>query len=83
MPESGSVVRALEEVAADNDPRDGCAHADAAKAALPQAREQEALLREYRESHRWERNVWVVEDGLQVLKICPCTLCKRARKVLP
>ena len=91
QPESGAVVKALEWYHAadlqsvewgitENLEKQPTFHA---LRALPLAREQEALLREYMESHRVEAMMGDLMEGVKVLQECTCDLCERARKVLP
>ena len=82
MPDSGPVVKALERVAA-HDGRCCTWSQELAEVALPLAREQEALLRAYVENHRTQRQGGALLEGRRPPEECPCTLCERARKVLP
>ena len=90
MPESGSVVKALEWFVTHSH-EDVCScsctmNTDPngfAEEALPMAREQEALLRAYMEAHRVARRQWALMEGDKVLLGCPCDLCECTRKVLP
>ena len=80
MPDSGPVVKALEETFAALIVHDseGCGACESARpvveAALDLAREQEALLREYRENH--------LATGCEGDSTRRCELCERTRKVL-
>ena len=83
MPESGSVVKALEWYLADDERSVEAGIMENVEKrpafhAVPLAREQEALLLAYMEDHRLEdyRLTRVLR------KECPCDSCKRTRKVL-
>ena len=82
MPESGPVVKALERISAHDN---SCCEwsGELAKAALPLAREQEALLRAYFEYHQDARREWAEQRRHAIPEECRCDLCERVRKVLP